>query len=87
MSPGAAEGPTARRDPAALPVLSLRGDGVCLSWLAGVTWQHSTERMNRRTGGLRMAKTQGSTMELIERNLRARRSHSCLSSFLLNLFT
>ena len=65
----------------------MAGDGVRLSWLAGVTWQHSAERMNRRTGGLRMAKTQGSMMELMERNLRARRSQSPLSFCWLNLFT
>lgn len=62
------------------------GDEVCLFWPVGITRQHSTERRNRRTGGLRMAKTHGSMMELIERNLRARRSQAWLSSALRNLF-
>lgn len=39
------------------------------------TRQQRTERISLRTGGLRMAKTQGSIIELIDKNLRAWRSH------------
>lgn len=39
------------------------------------TRQQRTERISLRTGGLRMAKTQGSIIELMDKNLRAWRSH------------
>lgn len=39
------------------------------------TRQHRTERISLRTGGLRMTKTQGSIIELIDKNLSAWRSH------------
>lgn len=39
------------------------------------TRQQRTERIILRTGGLRMAKTQGSIIELMDKNLRAWRSH------------
>lgn len=39
------------------------------------TRQQRTERISLRTGGLRMTKTQGSIIGLIDKNLRAWRSH------------
>jgi hypothetical protein len=49
---------------------------VCgASWALNEVRQQRTERISLRTGGLRMAKTQGSMIELIDKNLRAWRSH------------
>lgn len=49
---------------------------VCAAFrVLNETRQQRTERISLRTGGLRMAKTQGSIIELMDKNLRAWRSH------------
>lgn len=52
---------------------------VCAaSCVLNETRQQRTERISLRTGGLRMAKIQGSIIELIDKNLRAWRSQFSL---------